>query len=369
MTDFLKKDLGVRVPITASQITYHGAEIVAEICDYADIHAYWQHPHFPGRPWDGANWTIRNTPMEAAPEAESLLSRAPWRLLDRPFTLSEWNIPDPNDYAASTVPFAAMVAALQDWDGVFFFDYHSSEDGWFTDRERGYFSFNGQPVKLALLAACANLYRRGDLQPLPEVAAGTMQERLPSTLGLGYRIGIDPKAVGPVKVAAPSGTRLKSADGRALWDAGDAERAHVVVNTPGSRLVWGLVGGRQFDLGGIEVKFGAAERNYAVMAFTSLDGTPLESARRILLAAVGSAENQGMIWNESRTSIGNRWGSGPALVNGIGAELRLPFRVSGVQALDGAGRRQGAVRIELENNATRFSIGPEYRTLWYEVTR
>jgi hypothetical protein len=44
LTDYLRKDLGVRVPITASQITYHGAEIVAETCDYADIHAYWEHP-------------------------------------------------------------------------------------------------------------------------------------------------------------------------------------------------------------------------------------------------------------------------------------------------------------------------------------
>ncbi len=65
ITDFLKKDLGVRVPITASQITYHSAEIVAETCDYADIHAYWQHPRFPRKPWDPVDWTIANTPMES----------------------------------------------------------------------------------------------------------------------------------------------------------------------------------------------------------------------------------------------------------------------------------------------------------------
>src|ERR1017187_5929001 len=226
LTDFLRKDLGVRVPITASQITYHGAEIVAETCDYADIHAYWEHPHFPGRPWDSGNWTIRNTPMEQVPDADSLLSRAPWRLLDRPFTISEWNIPDPNDYAASTVPFAAMVAALQDWDGVFFFDYHSSENGWDTDRLRGYFSLNGQPVKLALLAACANLYRRGDLKPLPDAAAGTLRDLLPATLGLDPRIGIDPKATLPAGLAAPAGKRLASPDGRLVWDADERTRAH-----------------------------------------------------------------------------------------------------------------------------------------------
>jgi hypothetical protein len=367
LTDFLRKDLGVRVPITASQITYHGAEMVAETCDYADIHAYWQHPHFPGRSWDSSNWTIRNTPMESVPDADSLLSRAPWRLLDRPFTISEWNIPDPNDYAASTVPFAAMVAALQDWDGVFFFDYHSSADGWNTDRMRGYFSLNGQPVKLALLSACANLYRRGDLQPLPDVAAGTLQDLLPATLGLGYRIGIDPKATRPATPAAPSERRLASRDGRAVWDASERTRAHVLINTPNSRAVWGLVAGQKFTLGGIQLALGPTDHSYAALIFTSLDGQPLESARRILLAAVGSAENQGMVWNDARTSIGNQWGTGPTLVNGIPAEVTLPFPVKSVQALDGRGQPQGAVPVRVDGNISRFTIGPEHHALWYEI--
>jgi hypothetical protein len=367
LTDFLRKDLGVRVPITASQITYHGAEIVAETCDYADIHAYWQHPDFPGRPWDQANWTIRNTPMELAPDADSLLSRAPWRLLDRPFTISEWNIPDPNDYAASTVPFAAIVAALQDWDGVFFFDYHSSETGWDTDRMRDYFSFNGQPVKLALLAACANLYRRCDLKPLSDVAAGTLKDLLPATLGLSYRIGIDPKATLPASAAAPTAKRLESPDGQAVWDASDRTKAHLVINTPNSRAVWGLVAGQKFDLGGIQLALGATDRNYAALILTSLDGKPLEKARRILLAAVGSAANQGMEWNDARTSVGNKWGTGPTLVNGISAEVTLPFRVKSVQALDGRGQPQGAVPVRIDGNTSRFTIGPEHRTLWYEI--
>jgi hypothetical protein len=367
LTEFLKKDLDVRVPITASQITYHGAEIVAETCDYADIHAYWQHPHFPGRPWDPANWSIRNTPMEQAPDGDSLLSRAPWRLLDRPFTISEWNIPDPNDYAASTVPFAAMVAALQDWDGVFFFDYHSSQDGWDTDRLRGYFSFNGQPVKLALLSACANLYRRADLKPLSEVAAGTLGELLPATLGLGHRIGIDPKATRPATLPAPAGRRLESPDGRVVWDASDRSQAHVLINTPNSRAVWGLVAGQKFDLRGIQLSVGAAEHDYAALVFTSLDGKPLKAGSRMLLTAVGSAENQGMVWNDTRTSVGNKWGTGPTLVNGIAAEVTLPFRVKSVQALDCRGQPQAAVPVRIEVNTSRFSIGPEHHTLWYEI--
>jgi hypothetical protein len=367
IVDFLKKDLGVRVPITASQITYHGPAIVAATCDFTDIHAYWQHPRFPRNPWDPVDWTIRNTPMESAPDNDALLTRAPWRLLDRPFTLSEWNIPDPNDYAASVVPFAALIAALQDWDGVFFFQYQSGEGDWYSDKVQRFFSFNGQPAKLALFTAFAHLFLRGDLAPLPTVAVGTPEHMVAATLGLSHRVGIDPKAVKPADLAAPAGKRLASADGRAAWDASDAARAHVVVNTPATRAVWGLVGGQRFDLGGVGLVVGPVERDYAVLVLTSLDGRPIETAQRVLLAAVGSAENSGMTWNAARTSVGNQWGTGPAQVNGIAAEIALPRRGARVFALDGRGQRAGEVVVNASGDGSRFAIGPEQRTLWYEI--
>ena len=135
-------------------------------------------------------------------------------------------------------------------------------------------------------------------------------------------------------------------------------RAHVLVNTPNSRAVWGLIAGQKFDLGGIQLALGATDHNYAALIFTSLDGKPLETSHRILLTAVGSAENQGMVWNDSRTSVGNKWGTGPTLVNGISAEVTLPFRVKSVQALDGRGQPQGAVPVRVEGNTSRFTIGP-----------
>ena len=365
---YLKDDLGVRVPVTASQITYHGAEIVAETCDYADIHAYWQHPRFPGRPWDPNNWSIGNSPMARVPGRDALLRRCPWRLLDRPFTLSEWNIPDPSDFGASVVPFAAMAACLQDWDGIFFFQYHSSEKDWFGDRIRSYFSFNGQPVKLALFTACANLYRRGDLEPLPEAAAGTLADQLPATLALSRRIGIDPKAAKPSPAKAPKGRRLASPDGRVVWDATDPAKAHVAINTPATRAVWGLVAGQDFQLGSLKVSVGETFRDYAAIVLTSLDGQPLERSKRMLLTAVGSAQNRNMVWNETRTTVGRNWGTGPTQVNGIPATLSLRARIQTIRALDARGLpRKAPLALEREGNVATWTIGPEHRTLWYEI--
>lgn len=364
---FLKKDLGVRVPITASQITYHTPEIVAATCDYADIHAYWQHPRFPRKPWDPIDWNIQNTPMERSPDADAIVSRASWRLLDRPFTMSEWNIPDPNDCAASVVPFAALIAGLQDWDGIFFFEYQSGNTGWYTDQVQRFFSFNGNPAKLALFTAFANLYRRGDLAPLPKIAAGTTSKLLPATAAFAQRIGIDPKARQAATIAADSSKRLATPDGRAVWDATNPQRAHVVVNTPATRAAWGLIAGQRFQLGDVQLGIGAVDRDYAVVVLTSLDGQPLEQAKRALLAAVGSAENEGMKWNETRTSVGNQWGKGPAQVNAVPAEVTLARPGARVFALDGRGQRLREVVALTGGGGAHFQIGADYRTLWYEI--
>ncbi len=368
MVDFLKKDLGVRVPITASQITYHSPQIVAATCDYTDIHSYWQHPRFPRKPWDPVDWEIRNTPMETVPDSDALLSRAPWRLLDRPFTISEWNIPDPHDTAASVVPFAAMVAALQDWDGVFFFQYHGGGDsGWYDDKVQRFFSFNGQPAKLALLTACAHLFRRGDLAPLAGVAAGTLEKMMPATMGLSRRVGIDPKATTAAKEAPSTGKRLATPDESVVWDATDAARARVVVNTPGTLAAWGLLGGQRIALGDTTFVLGTIERDYAAVVLTSMDGAPLATTKRALLTAVGSATNPGMKWNTSRTSVGKDWGTGPAEVNGIEVELALSRAGARVYALDGRGARKGEVAASDGPGGRRFQFGSEHRTLWYEI--
>jgi len=367
MVDFLKKDLGVRVPITTSQITYLSPKVVADTADYADVHAYWQHPRFPNRPWDPEDWVIRNVAMETAPDTAAILARAPWRLLDRPFTFSEWNIPEPNDYAASTVPYAALVASLQDWDGVFFFQYVNDGKKWYGDSISGYFSFNGQPVKLALLTACAQLFRRGDLPPLTDTAAGTLDNMVSPTMAISHRIGIDPQAAQPSRMAAPSDKRLSTPDGRVVWDATKPKEAHVVVNTPATRAAWGFVGNQRIQLGDVEFAVGPVDRNYAVIVLTSMDGRPVGSTTQALLTAVGSASNRDMKWNSARTSVGRNWGTGPAVANGVPLEITLPRPGARVFALDGRGHRLNEVKAADAGKGAHFKLGPDQRTLWYEI--
>ena len=40
--------------------------------DVIDSHAYWQHPHFPGRAWDMNDWTVKNLPMAGREDGGTL---------------------------------------------------------------------------------------------------------------------------------------------------------------------------------------------------------------------------------------------------------------------------------------------------------
>ncbi|QDV62078.1 carbohydrate binding domain-containing protein [Crateriforma conspicua] len=380
----LREEIGVRVPITTTQANYQPPEITATIADFADMHAYWHHPIFPGRPWDGSNWTVQNETMVAFPfhnqwPRNNLLMRTAWRMHDKPFTFSEWNAGEPGFFAADAIPAAAMIASLQDWDAVFFFNYHSSNGRWDTDAILGYFDLNGQPTKIALTAAFANLYRRGDLSPLEEpVAVSADNADRGGALAMQYRVGmtVDPDAHRAAAVPSaqdlqrPERKRLATPDGSVRWDARSASSAHVLIDTPKTRCAWGLVGGQAYKIGTWDLQFGETERDYAVLVATSRDDRPLESSSSILLTVVANGENQNMGWNDDRTTVGQDWGHGPTVVNGVPAVLSIPADQTArrLYALDAKGRRVRTISGKSSGTMLRFEIGPQYKTLFYELS-
>ena len=95
---------------------------------------------------------------------------------------------------------------------------------------------------------------------------------------------------------------------------------------------------------------------------------PYPALASFLITIAGRIENQGMVWNEARTSVGNNWGHGPPIAEAIPCSIEM--EVSGarkVYALDGTGKRAAAVDARLENGTLRFSTAPSHQTLWYEI--
>lgn len=392
MTHFLKDELRVQANVAGSQASYGGlgGALRESRSDYTDMHNYWEHPHFPRRPWDAVDWRIGNTPMTRERYGGTLKGLARYRLAGKPFTVSEYNHPAPNDYQAECVPMLAAFAAWQDWDGIYLFDYHDAADKWDSGRIRGFFAVNSNPAKMALLPAAAMLFLRGDLAPAPEETRLEIPELsvVPMLARNGPDIGAAWNEVGGVwpealrrrvsivfrpdeKGSAKLAPRESKSDAKpaVTWRGAGTDRAVFTADSPRSKAAVGLLAGQTMELSGWSVKHAGRVPAFAAVALTAMDDRDTARSRSLLLTAVGRVENTGMRWNAERNSVGNQWGTGPTLAEGVPAAitLRTQARTATVHALDATGKRRSAVDARLADGMLSFTIGPEHQTLWYEI--
>ena len=137
----------------------------ATYSDFVDMHAYWDHPNFPGKPWDNSNWLIKNKSMVTCEWGGALAFPAWLRCVDKPFTLSEYDHPAPNNYAVELFPMLASFAAAQDWDGIYQFDYRGTALDPETRHQWGFFELWNHPGKQVFLPIAALMFRMTAIQP------------------------------------------------------------------------------------------------------------------------------------------------------------------------------------------------------------
>jgi hypothetical protein len=209
------------------------------------------------------------------------------RVWGKPYTVTEYDHPAPNQYAAEGLPLLAAHGALQDWDGLFAFDYGGS-DG--EGRIGAFFEQRTHPAKWALMRACAALFLRADVRPAQRlVCAPFPREAEMDALrqvwawGLpdGRFAGLDGKAatmhrlatalepaqvprdaLRPDAITIPDRRRVADT-GELIWDRTQAGRGYFVVRAKRSKMAVGFIGGRTLDLGDkfrLQVQRRAAER-------------------------------------------------------------------------------------------------------------
>jgi hypothetical protein len=381
MRTFLKKDLGVEANIIDTQASYGGiaGTYRESFNDFVDMHAYWQHPSFPGRPWDGSNWNIRNTPMVKDQSGGNLARLGVYRVAGKPFTVSEYDHPAPSHYAAEMFPLIASYAALQDWDGFFQFDWGGTDPD--SRRISSYFSLQQHPGKLAFLPVAALMFRRGDVEPLRATARLTIPASQVEPLTaenvsmaeawkkagvttsnlMTHRLELQFTRSG--KLAAEVS---KQATSPVTWDAAVGL---YTLDAPAAKALVGCCTGKTTKLDGAEFQVKDNPRNFAVLTLNAVDGKPLARSHRLLLVAAGNVENTGMGWNADHTSVGTHWGSAPTRCEGIGAKLTFSTtaKAAHVHAVDGSGTHSVEVPATLSASQLSFEIGPQFKTLWYEI--
>ncbi len=365
--------------------------------DVIDAHAYWQHPNFPGQPWDPVNWTVGNVALVNTLDGNNTLTGlARQRIKGRPFTVTEYQHPSPNQYSAEGPLLLAAYGALQDWDGIWMFDYGPGQSSATMGMFRGFFDTGQHPLKMANLMVAAQLFRRGHVaratqeytMPLtPDAEIGLLQRRagswsvfsgsqldLPTRLPFVSRVSTD---VGPnptglsTPPANPAGSTLTSDTGELAWNLATAGRGFVTVKTPRTQAVVGFADNRDLDLGGIRLRPGATQLGFCTLALTLMQGETLTNGGTAVLVAAGRCENTNLKWTDAtKTSVGNQWGTAPTLVEVVPFTLTLPVPASRVQVwtLDARGQRKSPVTVTATGAATCQIASPaDAATLWYEV--
>ena len=396
MAGYLKKDLKVQALVIGTIVGCSTPNLMAKM-DCVDTHAYWQHPVFPGRPWDPENWFVQNLSMVNA-RGGVLPELALRRVLGKPFCVTEYGSPAPNTYGSEAHLLRAAYASLQDWDYISASRY-SHSNTWDERCIFNFFDINQHPTKMATLIPAAAMYLRGDVKAARELVVASLgKEQEVDVLRHGHawemvhagdagvsresslihRVAIatdgqlSPAAALKQEQAQVTGDRFVSDTEELVWDVRDQKRGVVTVNAEKSKAVIGFGGGKRFDLGGVVVEPGPTlQDGWSAITVTAMEGGFRKPPCRVLITATGGAENTGMGWkNPEKSTVGKDWGTAPTRVEGIPARITLPFPVKSVKiwALDERGQRKAAFDAEANSDGNAVVvIGPEQQTIWYEV--
>ncbi len=392
MSDYLKNELKVKAVLSGTQLGYSPPFVQAEL-DYVDNHAYWCHPSPVS-----ADWRIGNESMVNS--MACIRGLAAQRVLGKPYTVSEYNHPFPNQYGAEGQPMLRAYGRLQGWDGVFEYTYNHRPD-FQPQRHTYFFSMINRTDVLAHFPACAAIFLRGDVEESKQPVIGAMDypayfDRLTSSKSVGAGIdsvGIDSRLTLVHKAAMdlsgkqgtdPATVEGISADqkvfvsdtGELTWNVEERGAGYFTIDTPNTKLFTGFPHGRTITLGNITLAIGKTRLEWATVSLVSRHASGFgESGRpaNILVAATGLSENQGMTVRQVADkviTIPDPWGDGPVCAEGVPVTVTLPADPNNVHcyALDPGGNRKQEVPVEKsETGGSTIDLKPEYETVWYEI--
>ncbi len=389
MRNFIKNDLGCKALVTGT-IVFGPLGLYAQSdMDFIDAHAYWQHPRFPGRPWDSGNWPIDQKPMTDYPAQATLFRLAAERLLGKPFTVSEYNHPAPLDSQAECVPMIASFAAAQDWDGVWLYTYSHSSDGWYRENLNSYFDIDTNPAKWGFMRSGTAIFRdagppnRGiaqlnefscvsltnSLDIVTELAKlhlkhdRNMFSLLAEKAKIGWQDLLKKQVVSAI--AGQGGQGGISETSKLDWSAENRKGLY----SASSKGAWVSTGHAEMFEKATNGELSLTKPEFAAVTVTPLDKAPLNQSRKILVTACGRCENTGMKFSEDRRTVGRNWGQPPVQIEPVEGTLVLPKGQWICNALSPDGLPKHKVTVSYKNGRGILQLAPKYNTMWYLLRR
>ena len=307
MTDFLKNELNVKVPITGSQYSDGSTQ---ESCDFIDAHAYWDHPRFPNKSWSRNDFRIYNKSMLKDKNLGIIgrILKKQKAASQKPFTITEWDHCYPNQYAYETPAFMASEAVKNNWAGLFQFAF---SHGWkfnpkFNNIE-SYFDIIANPQQLILCSVASLIYHKTDT----------------------------------IKTETKNGV-LK-------------------INSSKIKGIAGFIKEKSFALQDLTIK---AKGNGAVFLYSSED-TPIQESKKLILVTLSEIKNKNSGWN----SYGRfNWGTHPTLLKKLAVDITLETSNNlKVYELTNAGKRGKEIPLKRTDSKVLFSTKGT-TSPWFEIS-
>ena len=389
------RSIGVRIPIAGTNWSRCDGFIKThEAMDFTDSHHY-----FYDWKWGNNERICANRPITGA--ATVFPNMARMKVANKPFFISEWDMPWPNSYRAEGPIYYAAVGALQNWSGFTIHTYSyasrlernsvlgrelSTPVGGVPYRE-GIFSTWNDPAKFGLFYHAALMLRRGDVAPANKKVAAystnptklqatalqglleqhqvatTFDETLPEGFDEAY----------PADKAYPHAEagRIVSDNGQ-LWR--DLKKRIGAIDTERTKIFYGFMGlNGSIASNKVKIDTGIAMNgfsldcytDFAVVALSSLTDDPISKSDNILLTTVGRARNTDPVFDgEKMLEVGKP----PIMAEVIRANIRLEtehgaaMKVWGVNA---EGFYSGAVPTTYENGILSFTVSDEENPACY----
>lgn len=388
MYDFLKNTLDVKVPVTGSNAlgglyepyTHQGL-------DYMDDHAYWDHPRFPGVAWSSTDWLINNQSMLSS----DYLGTIPgifggYQIQNKPFTISEYNHPQPNIYQAEMVPILSAYGAFHGADGFMFFEYNGGDPAdWTTDAQFNYFATHRNTPVMALFPIFSYAFQNGlireDPAPILTAYSTNFVQNLPqednqgrwgsyypydSHLGLTSAIKIADFASSENSIPSEtlSGGPFKTNTNEIKFDP-DNSKLQIV--TPRLECVVGQLNPSTSENQRMKIIEG---NKHGVISWLSLTDEPLQIAEKSLLTISSRFQNHNMQWDGQNT-LHNNWGNAPTEVQPLNLVLSLDIEADSIRlfTLDPLGAPADSFTV-ISTGAGEFLVSldqSQWKTLWFGI--
>ncbi|MFA7491235.1 MAG: cellulase family glycosylhydrolase [Mariniphaga sp.] len=382
------RDIGVKIPVAGTNWTRNAAHLTAQVvADFTDSHAYYYNFGL----WGDGSKRFMNASMTGSMQ-NMIPGLAFYKVQDKPFFVSEWDNPWPNEWRAESSLLLAAAGAMQGWGGFAIHTYRYTLDENVDMIAKpltgdalngvyyrgGLFDTFNDPAKFGLFYHAALIMRRGDVSPA-EKTLNVKLENLQQKQGKALLLTAEKHKVETVLPdMTPKGDIIVSTDEEVV----ELDKKEVLsdtkelyrnlnkkigwIDSPRTKAIYGFVG-KEDNIKLNDVNF-EVKTDFATIAISSLNDKPINVSGNMLLTAVGRAENTNSKYNNEHTQVLDV-GEGPILVEVIEATIEINTNKKNlrVMSVNPQGLITGYMPSEYQDGVFRFEIGKEFQSMYYLI--